>query len=443
MKKQANIKRENEQKLIVNTIEVRPFNRESADLGKWRNATKSAEARHPRRSLLYDLYHDICTTDAHIISVWGKRVDAITLADWTFTDKEGNTVDEVNELIDCIGFEKLLKHIIDSKAWGYSMVECTFFENANGQKEVKSYLVPRKHMRPEIGHVANNEYDETGTDIREGIYAKTILEAGDATDLGLYLSAAMYAILKRGNVSDWAEFIEIFGRGIVDATWDGFDEDQRNKLSEAIKQMGGGGVIIRPEGTNLDIKNNTGSANGQLQGSFHDTMNKEISKALLGSTETTEASKSSGYAQSETHKEQDADKKETDVNFVRRTLNSCFIPILQAAGFNTKGGTFVLKSKNHLTKKERFEIAKTMVKELDIPVSDDFFYENFEIEKPEDYEKLKNELAEAKKATLEQMQENKNADTPPASDKKNKQKLHFFTDDEDLKLWDRIKSFFV
>ncbi|WP_262511047.1 hypothetical protein, partial [Pedobacter namyangjuensis] len=78
-----------------------------------------------------------------------------------------------------------------------------------------------------------------------------------------------------------------------------------------------------------------------------------------------------------------------------------------------------------------------------IPVSDDFFYENFEIEKPEDYEKLKNELTEAKKATLEQMQENKNADTPPASDKKNKQKLHFFTDDEDLKLWDRIKSFFA
>ncbi|MEO6497764.1 MAG: hypothetical protein ABIN95_02070, partial [Mucilaginibacter sp.] len=74
------------QPIIINEITVRPINRQSADLTKWRNATIAAEAMIPRRVTLYDLYADITSTDGHIISVWSKRVDAVTNADWQFVD---------------------------------------------------------------------------------------------------------------------------------------------------------------------------------------------------------------------------------------------------------------------------------------------------------------------------------------------------------------------
>lgn len=393
MARKRNIKKQRNPKgtttPIGHRITVQPWNRQSQDITNWRNATRSAESQIPRRTYLYDLYHDISTTDAQVIAVWSKRQDAITTANWEFTDSEGNPVDAINDLIDCIGFEDLLKEIIDSKAWGYSMAEAEFFINDNDKNEFILKSVPRKNLRPETGEIVLQQHDQTGININEGYYAKTVMQFGKAKDLGLFLSAAMYAIYKRGNISDWAEFIEIFGRGIVDAEWDGFDESQRRKLAEAIQKMGGGGVIIRPAGTKVDIKNNTGTANGQLQNSFTTKMDGYISKALLGTTETTDSSTSSGYAQAETHNKQDEKKNESDLQFVRRSLNSQFIKILKAAGFDTKGGTFVIKADRNLDK-SAFEIHKQMRNDLKVPIDDDFFYEEYGVRKPDNYDELKN-----------------------------------------------------
>ncbi|WP_437918431.1 phage portal protein family protein [Sphingobacterium sp. LRF_L2] len=401
---------------IVQQITVHPWNRQKQDITNWRNATRAAESIIPRRVYLYDLYHDVSTTDGQIIAVWGKRQDAITTANWEFTDKEGNPVDSINELIDCIGFENLLKQIIDSKAWGYSMCEAEFFINDNDQNEFVVKAIERKNMRPEAGQVALQTIDQEGVDINTGFYAKTVMQFGEAKDLGLLLSASMYSIFKRGDISDWAEFIEIFGRGIVDAQWDGFDEGQRQKLSKAIREMGGGGVIIRPDGTKLDIKNNTGSANGQLQDTFATKMDGYISKALLGTTETTDSSSSSGYAQAETHNKQDEKKNESDLQFVRRSLNSQFIKILKAAGFDTRGGTFVIKKNKNLNKSE-YEIHRSMRNDLNIPIDDDFFYETYGVRKPDNYDELKKAQEEAKKADLDSEPDKKNAPTPKGSDK--------------------------
>lgn len=403
---------------IIQNISVQPFARQSQDISNWRNATRSAESHIPRRVYLYDLYHDISTTDGQIIAVWGKRQDAITTANWEFTDKDGNPVDEINELIDCIGFEDLLKEIIDSKAWGYSMCEPTFFINENGQNEFELYSVPKKHMRPEKGIIVKHQTDDEGININDGIYNKTIMRFGKANDLGLLLSAAMYSIYKRGSTSDWAEFIEIFGRGIIDAEWDGFDEGQRQQLAKAIREMGSGGIMIRPSGTKVDIKNNTGNANGQLQDTFVSKMDAYISKVLLGSTETTDSSTRSGYAQAEIHQKEDQKKNESDLQFVRRSLNSQFIKILKAAGFDTKGGTFVIKKDKNLDKTS-YEIHKSMRKDLGIPIDDDFYYEEYGVRKPDNYEELKNELEDSKNKDLETKSDNKNADTPELSEEEN------------------------
>lgn len=407
----------NSQAPIIQNITVQPFNRQSQDIGNWRNATRAAESQIPSRVYLYDLYHDISTTDGQIIAVWGKRQDAITTANWEFTDNDGNPVDEINELIDCIGFEDLLKEIIDSKAWGYSMCEPRFFVNENGQNEFTLYSVPKKHMRPEKGMITKFQHDQEGININEGILGKTLMQFGKAKDLGLYLSAAMYAIYKRGTTSDTAEFIEVFGRGIIDAQWDGFDEGQRQQLAKAIKEMGAGGILIRPSGTTIDIKNNTGNANGQLQESFIRLLDGYISKVLIGSTETTDSSKSSGYAQAEIHNKSDEKKNESDLQFVRRSLNSQFIKVLKAAGFDTKGGTFVIKKDKNLDK-SAFEIHMSM-KKNGIPVDDDFFYEEYGVRKPDNYEELKNEANNSKNEDLSENNpddsERNNARTPKVS----------------------------
>ncbi len=382
--------------IIHNNIEVRPYHRTEQDIPNWRKAIQSAESQVPRRGLLYNLYADV-DLDGHVEAVTGKRRDPIKAANWQFVDKEGMPVDEINQVIDSIGFDDLLDEIINARFWGYSILEPKFWKDASEKWQMDNGLIPRLNYRPEIGIVSYDITGDKGINIREGIYAKTIMEVGKVTDLGLYMKAAPYAILKRGGIGDYAAFIQTFGSPLIDATWDGFDEAQRIKLNQALKDIGAGGTIIRPSGTTIEIKENNVSSTGDAHGSFLRTLNTEISKALLGTTETTESSKSSGYAQAETHQDQDDLKHMNDLAFCRKVLNSRFIRILQAYGFDTMGGEFIIQGEDQeLTKKESFDIHSKMKNELNIPMDDDFFYDTYDVPRPKDYDAQKKAQEEAK-----------------------------------------------
>lgn len=407
--------------ITLQQIQVRKWVRTEQDIPKWRNAIKSFESLNPRRRLLYNLYADV-ELDGHVQSVTSKRKDAVTRAKWQFLDKEGKPVDEVNELIDSLGFDDLVNEIIASKFWGYSILEPRFWKGVDDTWEMSAGLLPRLHYMPEKGILTYDSVGDAGINIREGIYLKTMIEVGDVKDMGLYAVAAAYQILKRGGVGDYAAFIQTFGNPIIDALWDGVDLSKKEQLQTALDGIGAGGNIIRPDGTEINIIENRTKDTSDAHGSFLGFLNKEISKALLGSTETTEASNASGYAQSKTHAEEDDDKHETDISFTRKVLNSRFIRVIQAAGFDTRGGTFSVKEEDKkLSKKETFEILKGAIKELNLPVEDDFIYETLNFPKPDDYDKRKAEMEEAQTAAIERSRNGSNPGDPGKEPKANSQ----------------------
>jgi hypothetical protein len=401
-------------------LDVRAPIRRPLDLGVWRNGQRQFDSVvMQRRVILYDLYNDILS-DAHIIAVLGKRIDAITTAKWQYVDKEGNPVDEVNELLDSLGFAELLTEILNSRFWGYSTVECNIFQDEEGSWQMTAEQYDRKHMRPEKGIIAADQNGDTGVNYREGRFALTVLEAGKARDMGLLISASMYAILKRNNLTDLANFIEVFGSPIMDAEWDGFDEDQRMKLLAAITAMGNSGRLVRPAGTKVNFLPNTVASNGQLQRGFHDLLNEEISKALLGSTETTTSSDSSGYAQATEHGKQDSAKKEADKDYVRRYLNSRFIKIMRAFGVPVvDGGKFIIPANVQVvTPTDTMKMFVNIFKDLQLPVNPDDVYQLAGMKKPDDFD---SQMA-AKKAVmialtrdLSENEDEENADTPPGN----------------------------
>jgi phage gp29-like protein len=400
-------------------LDVRAPLRRPLDLGVWRNGQKQFDSiMAPRRVVLYDLYNDILA-DAHIIAVMGKRIDAITTTAWQYVDKDGKPIDEINELLDSLGFADLLTEILNARFWGYSMIDCNIYQDAEGRWQMDANQYNRKHMRPEMGIVAIDQNGDDGINIREGRYAHTVLEAGKVRDMGLLVSASMYAILKRNNLSDWANFVEVFGAPIMDAEWDGFDEDQRLKLLAAISAMGNSGRLVRPAGTKVNFFPHTSTATGQLQKTFHDTCNDEISKSLLGSTETTESSKTSGYAQATEHGKQDDAKKEADKDYVRRHLNTYFIKIMRAFGVPVvNGGKFIIpEAQEEVSPVDKMAMFVQMATSLNMPINHDDVYQLTGMKKPEDYEQQmsdKNALADALMGDFEANPGKESAITPPA-----------------------------
>ncbi|MDW8420162.1 MAG: DUF935 family protein [Chitinophagales bacterium] len=386
------------QPVIIQQITVRPPIIRSLDIEAWRNAMRHAKAAIPRRTELYDLYEDILL-DGHLSSVVEKRLMSVTNIEWEFVDANGNPVKHINDWIDTPDFEKVVCEILNSKIWGYTMLEFDFYSESSWGV----FLIPRKHMRPKQGVVAFEQTAHAGINIREGEYADTVLEAGDPDNLGLLLKAAPYVIYKRGNFGDWAQFIERFGQPLIDAIWDGYDESQRLMLLEALDKMGSGGQIVRPAGTQLQfMQGGTNNPTGQLNDLFKDACNAEISKLFLGQTETTESSSSSGYAQASIHADTETDINVADRNFVRRILNRRLIKMLQANGIETGNGFFRIKSnKDDLAeKKARLDIDLALLNNVRLPISDDYFYQTYGIEKPADYEEQKRRLEQQQAAQL-------------------------------------------
>jgi hypothetical protein len=389
-----------EQPILIQELTVRPIQRRTQDIGAWRVAMRSAEATVPRRTDLYDLYEDIML-DGHLQSVVEKRILSVTNADWVFLDKEDREIEFMQEWIDTPDFETVVSEILNSKLWGYTMLEFDFTEN--GKWGV--YLIPRKHMRPKAGMVAFEQSADFGVNIREGVYSTTVLEAGKENDLGKLLSACQYVIYKRGNFGDWAQFAEIFGQPLIDAVWDGYDESQRLLLLKALEEMGGGGQIVRPAGTTLQfVQGGANNPTGDLYNNLINACNAEMSKLILGQTETTESSASSGYAQASQHGETENDINANDRKYVRRILNIRFKRILEENGVDTQGGRFKIRNEKEeiISKKDKLDMDIRMKNEGGIPISDDHFYETYGVERPDDYEKQKQEMRE--RAAMQQMQ---------------------------------------
>lgn len=395
------------QPIIVQKLDIRPIHRKSQDIGSWRTAIRQAESLYSNRVNLYNLYHEILL-DGHLLSVIEKRLLAVANAKWEFVDKNGDVVESVMEWIDTHHFEKLVREIANTKMWGYTMIELDFYkEDGPGV-----FLIPRKHMRPELGAISVAETGWNVESIRTGRYARRVLEVGEDKDLGLLMSVAQYIIYKRGNIADWAQFIEVFGQPLVDAVWDGFDENQRQLLLQALENMGGGGQIVRPEGTELTMIDGKGAQqSGDLWMMFMKSLNGEISKTIIGQTETTESSTSSGYGQAKQHAETEDDINKADKNYVRRILNGRLRKLLELNGWDLKGGHFRIADQGEaeLTKRDQMEIA-LQIRGSGTPISDDYFYENYGIDKPDNYDEM---VAEREQEKIEREKVEK--EPPPPS----------------------------
>ena len=218
--------------------------------------------------------------------------------------------------------------------------------------------------------------------------------------LGILAHTAPYVIYKRGTLGDWAQFSEIFGMPVRKYTYDAADPESCNATMEAAESQGGGSIYFCPEGSSLDFVesgNKTGSS--ELYASLVDRCNAEMSKAILGNTLTTEASETGTQALGTVHNKAEQELIEQDALFILNLLNYDMTDQFAALGVNTGGGAFVyVETEDIAATKAKAELLEKAVNVFNLPLDDDYLYEQLKIEKPDNYEQLKAEMGKKKKA---------------------------------------------
>ena len=178
--------------------------------------------------------------------------------------------------------------------------------------------------------------------------------------------------------------------------------ETQKRLRQAIDESGSSLVMMIPKQADFEmLDGKTSNGNGELQTKLISVCNQEMSIAILGNSETTTSSSSSGYAQAEVHQEQQLIFTKSDLRYVARILNSQeFRDILTSYGYNVQEGSFCFEEEvNTAELKARLDIDLQVSKQ--VPIADDYWYETYGVPKPDNYEQLKQEQEERRRATLE------------------------------------------
>lgn len=369
---------------IIHDLTLVSPDRSSKDIGKLKESIVSAESIYfPNRVALYDLYHDVLSMDGFLRGIIQKRIDAVLNKKIKFLKKDGKQDDDLTDLIKSEKGRDMITLLMESKLWGTSGMEFVIGDELDFKE------VPRKHIKPEKGVITKSQYalsEENGFAYEDMPFVWVV---GKKNDLGLLLACSMYAIYKRGGFGDFAQYVEIFGQPVRIMKYDAYDTKTKQELKTLLTDSGSSLAMMIPKQAEFEmLDGKTSNGDGKLQIGLKDACNEEMAIAILGNTETTSSSKSSGYAQSKEHGEQQDELTVSDLIFVENLLNSKkFKQILKSYGFNIDG-KFEFELDLNLTKlKLRIEI--DMVVCTKVPIGDDYWYETYRIPKPENYDELK------------------------------------------------------
>ncbi|NDC40420.1 MAG: DUF935 family protein [Chitinophagia bacterium] len=401
--KQAQITRKDEVVIVKDTI-IQAVPRVPAEITMWRTAHQVAESRYyPNRTALYNLYDD-CLLDGHLWGIIEKRIKKV-LNKTLYFEKDGVKVDEMDNLINGIPFTRLCRLILESVFWGISGAE---FIPGN-VFEFKP--IPRKHIKTKWQVISYDQNGNTGVDYTT---AKNLWIIGEPEDLGALLRCIPYTIYKRQNTGDWAQFIEIYGQPVRVMYYDAFDQQAKIELKQTLDQSGSSLALMIPKGTEFEMKDGKASnGDGQLQNTFKNFLNEEMSVIILGNTETTTHGGGTGTgAKTKEHAKQQNEIEADDLALLTAYLNSeHFLGILEDYGYPIKGGQFKFTQEIKIDEQvQQIDIDVKLKKDLGLPLDHDQLYQYYGRAKPSNYEAMLLQMHEDNETPAQEQTEENNGE---------------------------------
>jgi phage gp29-like protein len=189
---------------------------------------------------------------------------------------------------------------------------------------------------------------------------------------------------KKNGIKFWLIFLEKFGMPTIVGTYpSGTLPEQQTALMAAIESIQSDSGVKIPEGMALNLLEASRSGNVTHE-SLCDYMDRQMSKAVLGQTLTTEVSGTGSYAASQTHDEVRSDIRTADTDMVCECLNATLVPWIVDYNFANVPvyPKLRLRTEADPDPAERVEVDKTLVTDIGLPVARRYFYDTYNVPEP-------------------------------------------------------------
>lgn len=285
---------------------------------------------------------DIAEKDLHYRAVLQTRTLAVAglpidIQPWDDSPAAKRAAELVQDAVRESDLSVLITHLMDAVAKGYAVAEIVW--------ETSADVWYPKQILPREAHWFRFDSD-TGRLLRlvdgsmdgaEIPAYRMIVHAPPVASgiplLGGVARSALWAwVFKSYAMRDWARFCELFGQPIrVGKYHQGASPEDVAVLKQAAFSLGSDAAAVIPQEMVLElIESGSKSASADLYHQLIDYLDRQVSKAVLGQTMTTDSGTSGSLAQAKVHQEVRRELLEADARAMAATLTRDLIaPIVR------------------------------------------------------------------------------------------------------------------
>lgn len=334
-----------------------------------------------------ELFDTIEERDGHVVGETSKRRNVILDADFTLEPasddrRDVQVYEACKEMIeDITDWPDVLVSLQDAVGKGFACLDLDW-DVSEGQAQVHGFKFIEQgrflfHDRSGVlSHVPLliTDEDPMGVDIPSWrvMMHRYGGKSGHVTRSGLHRICTWWYLFKHYAIKDWVVFCEVFGMPLRLGKYDpGASQSDKDALETAVRAIGQDAAGIISKSTEIEFpETGTKTGTADLYQGLAAFGNKEISKALLGSTLTADVDGKGSYAAATTHNEVRLDLINADARAIAATIRNQFLR--PWVGFNFGWDTRVPKYTGEIVPEDLAAHADLLDKfadRMDIPVS--------------------------------------------------------------------------
>ena len=281
----------------------------------------------------FSVYRDLLL-DPHLMATIQQRKMQVMQMDWELMigeSAESKVVSEISEIFKSLPLEEIISDMMDAVFFGFSVLEI------NWQKK-NGLLLPAEILdKPQEWFIFDKDNELRLRKYKYGYYLfeegeklppyKFLLTQHKPSYTNPYgeriLSRCYWPVqFKKGGIEYWQLMMERYGMPYLIGRYPNtYTDVQKTEFLEQLKQMVADNITIFDEALGIELKESPQYDIGQLYENLVRYHNKEISKAVLTVTLTTEMEKTGSYKASEIHKEMLSFLGTSDKKLVESSLN--------------------------------------------------------------------------------------------------------------------------
>ena len=288
----------------------------------------------------YNIYRDLLN-DPHLMATVQQRKMQVMQMGWELECDpsslryagQGEMIkDRVMQIMRALPLNRIISDVLDAVFFGFTVGEIEWVKDG-------SEIIPIDIIgKPQEWFIFTRDNELRLREYKEGQYFfeegeklpeyKFILSQYKPTYTNPYgqkvLSKCYWPVhLKRGGIEYWQLMMERYGMPYLMGRYPNtFTEPQKDEFLEQLRQMVEDNITIFEETLGIEIKESPQYDIGQLYENLVNFHNKEISKAVLTVTLTTEIEGVGSYKASDIHREMLSYLGVSDKKMVERALNT-------------------------------------------------------------------------------------------------------------------------